>query len=124
MMSIIAFFLIIFIYQAKGTEDQCHLDCSSSDRPVGPTRPWHEQDPLRNPLRLTRPHPFHNGYNDEHRYEFPEFCKLGRFVCCYSLLHIPSLIYLKILSVCHVFIFQGAHTFSSNQNQQSPGKVR
>lgn len=49
------------------TEDQCHADCRSSDRPVGPTRPW-----------ASRPHPYHvvdsRNAND---YDFPAFCVLG-----------------------------------------------
>ena len=65
---------------AIGTEDQCHLDCRSSDRPVGPTRPWDASDPLRNPLHLTRPYPYHVGANDNDEYVFPEFCTL---VCTY-----------------------------------------
>ena len=62
---------------AVGTEDQCHLDCRSFDRPVGPTRPWDASDPLRNPLRLTRPYPYHDGANANDEYVFPEFCTLG-----------------------------------------------
>ena len=57
------------------TEQQCQLDCAASNRT--PTRPWDAQDPLRNLLHHTRPHPYHIGDNDVHRYEFPEFCKLG-----------------------------------------------
>ncbi|KAL7540844.1 hypothetical protein ACHAXR_010814 [Thalassiosira sp. AJA248-18] len=69
--------MTFLFYSVEGTEDQCHLDCRSSDRPVGPTRPWHATDPLQNPLHLTPPYPYHIGANDEHIYEFPEFCKLG-----------------------------------------------
>lgn len=36
-----------------------------------------EQDPLRNPLHLTRPYPYHIAANNEDEYLFPEFCKLG-----------------------------------------------
>ena len=66
----------LLLGSAIGTEDQCHRDCWSPDnRPVGPTRPWDTQDPLRNELHLTRPYPYHIGASDE--YPFPEFCKLG-----------------------------------------------
>ena len=62
-----------------GTEDQCHSDCTSSPRPVGPTRPWDTMDPLGNTLQLTRPYPYHIAANDvdEHRYTFHTFCQLG-----------------------------------------------
>ncbi|KAL7542155.1 hypothetical protein ACHAWF_007104 [Thalassiosira exigua] len=59
----------------SATEEQCQIDCGESPRPVGPTRPWDAQDPLRNPLRLTRPYPYHIAANDE--YDFAQFCKLG-----------------------------------------------
>lgn len=61
---------------AVATEDQCQIDCRASpSRPVGPTRPWDAVDPLRNPLRLTRPYPYHVAAGDE--YDFHEFCALG-----------------------------------------------
>lgn len=62
-----------------GTEEQCKIDCHSSPRPVGPTRPWDETDTLRNPLHLTKPYPHHVAYLDdqEDKYAFAEFCDLG-----------------------------------------------
>lgn len=64
---------------AVETEDQCHSDCSSSPRPVGPTRPWDAYDPLGNSLHLTRPYPYHIAAKDvgENRYPFHTFCQLG-----------------------------------------------
>ena len=65
-------------HSASATEDQCHVDCRSTpDRPVGPTRPWDAQDPLQNPLSLTKPYPYHIGADDQYSFDFPEFCKLG-----------------------------------------------
>lgn len=63
----------------SGTEDQCHTDCTTTPRPVGPTRPWDAVDPLGNSLHLTRPYPYHIASNDvnKNRYEFHTFCQLG-----------------------------------------------
>lgn len=60
-------------------EDKCHSDCTSSPRPVGPTRPWDAKDPLGSSLHLTRPYPNHIAANDvdENRYAFRTFCQLG-----------------------------------------------
>mmetsp|Transcript_32156 Transcript_32156/g.68049 ORF Transcript_32156/g.68049 Transcript_32156/m.68049 type:complete len:282 (+) Transcript_32156:220-1065(+) len=78
-MSTILLFIVttLCLHLAFGTESQCHLDCRSSNRPVGPTRPWDATDPLRNSLHLTRPYPYHIGAADVDEYVFPEFCKLG-----------------------------------------------
>jgi len=65
--------------QVDGTEHECHNDCRSSQRPVGPTRPWISQDDLRNPLNLTHPYPHHifAHENTGNEYSFAEFCNLG-----------------------------------------------
>ena len=61
---------------SAGTEERCHRDCAAADR--RPTRPWDATDPLRTPLRLTRPYPYHLGaVDDDGRYDLPEFCQLG-----------------------------------------------
>ena len=68
--------VIHLLVSTSATEETCHLDCDSPDR--SPTRPWNETDPLRNPLRLTRPYPFHIAANDDLKeYDLPAFCKLG-----------------------------------------------
>uniref|UniRef100_A0A7S1FSZ0 Tyrosine-protein kinase ephrin type A/B receptor-like domain-containing protein n=1 Tax=Corethron hystrix TaxID=216773 RepID=A0A7S1FSZ0_9STRA len=43
-----------------GTEKQCQRDCTSPQyvRPVGPTRPYDNTDPLGNTLLFTRPYPY------------------------------------------------------------------
>ena len=76
--------IIVALFQrlikvVTATEEQCHIDCSSSTR--SPTRPWHAFDPLRSQLHLTRPYPYHiaadNTEIDIDEYALPEFCKLG-----------------------------------------------
>ena len=57
------------------TEEQCHRDCRAFPRLVGPTRPSDDMDALGNPLRLTRPYPYHTAASEE--YDFPTFCALG-----------------------------------------------
>ena len=83
-MLILSSLLIIALFQrltkvVTATEEQCHVDCSSSAR--SPTRPWHAIDTLQNQLHLTRPYPYHiaaeNTNVDIHEYSLPEFCKLG-----------------------------------------------
>jgi hypothetical protein len=61
---------------ALGTEDRCHIDCRSPDRPHH-TRPWHAIDPLRIELHLTRPYPYHLAADDESDHSFSSFCELG-----------------------------------------------
>ena len=83
-MLILSSLLIIALFQrltkvVTATEEQCHVDCSSSAR--SPTRPWQAIDTLQNQLHLTRPYPFHiaaeNTNVDIDEYSLPEFCKLG-----------------------------------------------
>lgn len=63
---------------ATCTEEQCYIDCSSSPRPVGPTRPFQESDALGNNLHLTRPYPHHVASpTGDGKYAFAEFCYLG-----------------------------------------------
>ena len=64
------------LFDVSGTEDMCHVDCRSPDRPYH-TRPWHPTDPLRNQLHLTRPYPYHIAADDESKYSFSTFCELG-----------------------------------------------
>jgi len=58
---------LIFIGSIKNnalcTEDQCHEDCIAPQyiRPIGPTRPHDNTDPLGNRLLLTRPYPYAKG---------------------------------------------------------------
>eukprot|EP00956_Cyclotella_meneghiniana_P001167 scaffold1327_cov65-Cyclotella_meneghiniana.AAC.6 len=69
----------LIVQYTTATEEQCKIDCHSSPRPVGPTRPWDEMDKMRNPLHLTKPYPHHVAYLDdqEGKYAFAEFCDLG-----------------------------------------------
>jgi len=68
---------LLFFDLATATEKQCHYDCRQvSSRLVGPTRPYHDVDALGNPLRLTRPYPYHKASTTE-GYDFPRFCELG-----------------------------------------------
>jgi hypothetical protein len=64
---------------ATCTEEQCFIDCSSSPRPVGPTRPFQEKDAFGNTLHLTRPYPHHvaSQADQDGKYAFAEFCYLG-----------------------------------------------
>ena len=64
---------------ASSTAEQCHIDCHSISRPVGPTRPWDQADALGNSLHLTRPYPHHVAAIDDRsgKYPFAEFCSLG-----------------------------------------------
>lgn len=64
------------LFDVLGTEDMCHVDCRSPDRPYH-TCPWHPTDPLRNQLHLTRPYPYHIAADDESKYSFSTFCELG-----------------------------------------------
>ena len=75
----LSIFQLFFVTTIFATEEQCHIDCYSlKDRSVGPTRPWDAFDPLRNPLHLTKPYPYHIAANDLDKYDaLPEFCKLG-----------------------------------------------
>ncbi|KAL3786986.1 hypothetical protein HJC23_005497 [Cyclotella cryptica] len=60
------------------TQEQCYIDCHSSPRPIGPTRPWNDTDALRDPLHLTRPYPYYvTSTDDEQKYAVAEFCNLG-----------------------------------------------
>lgn len=56
---------------AASTQEQCRIDCNSSPRPVGPTRPWD--------LNLSKPYPHHVAaqVDEEGKYAFVEFCNLG-----------------------------------------------
>ena len=52
--------LVGLITNAVCTERQCHRDCKAPPyaRPVGPTRPYDESDPMGDTLLLTRPYPY------------------------------------------------------------------
>jgi hypothetical protein len=52
------------LFDVSGTEDMCHVDCRSPDRPYH-TRPW------------PRPYPYHIAADDESKYSFSIFCELG-----------------------------------------------
>jgi hypothetical protein len=68
---------LLLCYVAIATEKQCHLDCRQApSRLVGPTRPSDDIDALGNPLRLTRPYPYHHISSTE-EYDLPRFCELG-----------------------------------------------
>ena len=53
-------FIISIIRICYGTLNRCHEECTAplDLRLVGPTRPYFPEDPLGNPLSLTRPHPY------------------------------------------------------------------
>ena len=68
--ALVIFQLLFFVTTIFATEEQCHIDCYSfNDRSVGPTRPWDAFDPLRNPLHLTKPYPYHIAANDIDKYD-------------------------------------------------------
>ena len=74
-----AFVSITAVEFVSSTSEQCYKDCHSSPRPVGPTRPWDEEDDLGNALRITKPYPHHFASVDveEGNYPFAGFCSLG-----------------------------------------------